>query len=84
MKWNEIYENEEQLIKDLKDIVIPTGNYNLTCWEQKFKGYLYIETFVKTLQSGKQLSNSQLVQAKRLASEIKKAKQEADKLQKGE
>lgn len=38
-----------------------------------YKGYEYIHSFAKRVQDGKELSDAQMRQAKRIASEIKKA-----------
>jgi hypothetical protein len=70
IKWLDIYSNESELIKDLKEIIIPDDInviYNL------YKGHAYIHSFSKQLKMNKPLSDKQLTQAKRIALEIKKA-----------
>lgn len=72
VKWNDVYRLESEIAEDLKNIHIPTkeewfGTNTL------YKGYEYIHSFAKQVQSGKSLSEKQMVQCKRLALDIKKA-----------
>ena len=70
VKWNEVYENEDDLVNAIREIAIPT---NRVAPIYTFKGYEYIFSFAQRLQDGKELTEAQLRQAKRLAVEIKKA-----------
>lgn len=64
LKWTDIYDNEEELINDLKSIKI---YYNICNNTQITKGYNYLLSFQKQLSQGKKLSDKQVTQLKRLA-----------------
>ena len=68
-KWNEIYDTEEELIKDLfSEKVLTDEDTNL---QYKIcKGYDFIKGFRKYYQKNGTLTEKQLTQLKRLASEI--------------
>ena len=68
-KWNEIYDTENELIKDLfSEKVLTNEDTNL---QYKIcKGYEYIKSFRKYYQKKGTLTEKQLTQLKRLASEI--------------
>lgn len=70
VKWNDVYSSEEALVEAIKGVAIPSNMVAPNC---TFKGYGYIFSFAKRLQDGKELTEAQLRQAKRLAFEIKKA-----------
>lgn len=72
VKWNEIYQSEIDIINDLKFIHIPS-NKEMVAFHTLYKGYEYIHSFAKQVQSDKILSEKQIMQCKRLALEIKKA-----------
>lgn len=72
IKWNEIYQSEDEIVEDLKQIHIPKKE-DLYKIGGLYKGYEYIHSFAKQVQSGKTLSDKQMTQCKKLAFEIKKA-----------
>lgn len=61
-RWNEIYDSEEELVSDL----MKSGNYQ----RKGTKGYVYLESFKKTVADGKELSAKQMIQLKRLSREV--------------
>lgn len=75
VKWDEIYSTEAEIISVLEKIYIPK---NRKAPYGTFKGYEYIYSFAYFVQNGKTLSEAQMKQAKRLATEIKKAEAIAD------
>lgn len=68
-KWDEIYDTEEELIKDLfSEKVLTDEDTNL---QYKIcRGYDFIKGFRKYYQKNGTLTEKQLTQLKRLASEI--------------
>ena len=68
IKWTDLYKTEAEIVEDLKRIRIPKSNRNLV-----YNGYEFIHSFARQVQNGKSLSDKQMVQAKRLAEEIKRA-----------
>jgi len=70
VKWDEVFDNEEQIIEALKKVYIPKSR---TAPTSTFKGYEYIYSFAYYVQRGWTLSEKQMQQCKRLALEIKKA-----------
>ena len=64
LKWNEIYDNEEELVNDL----MKSDDYI----KKYTKGYVYLESFKKQVASGKTLSPKQMTQLKRLSIEVYK------------
>ena len=76
VKWTDVYSSESEIINDLLRIHIP--RISEWCGITFYKGYEYIHSFAKQVQSGKVLSEKQLIQCKRLALEIKKAASIAD------
>lgn len=73
VKWNDIYNSTDEIIEELKQIHIPNIKNEWLGINPLYKGYEYIHSFAKQVQSGKTLSEKQLAQCKRLAKEIKKA-----------
>lgn len=72
-KWNEIYKTENEIIEDLLMVHVPeTKQEEIYCYGL-YKGYQYINSFAKRVQSGNDLTDNQMKQCKRLAIEIKKA-----------
>ncbi len=67
MKWNELYESEEQLIEDMMKTKSDPDKYPI---HQLVKGYGYIESFKKYYQKHGQLTEKQMTQLKRLAVSI--------------
>ena len=68
-RWNEIYDTEEELIKDLFSEKILTDedtslNYKIC------RGYKFIKGFRKYYKKNKTLTEKQMIQLKRLAGEI--------------
>lgn len=72
IKWTEIYKSKTEILEDLKEIHIPS-NGEMLYISRLYKGYEYIHSFARQIQSGKSLTEKQLTQCKRLALEIKKA-----------
>jgi hypothetical protein len=72
VKWNQIYSAEKEIVDDLKNVHIPDANdwYGIAAL---YKGYEYIHSFARQVQAGKELTEKQMRQCKRLALEIKKA-----------
>lgn len=70
VKWTEVFKDENELIESLKGVAVPSTREAPSC---TFKGYEYIFSFAERLQEGKDLTEKQIAQAKRLALEIKKA-----------
>ena len=67
-KWNEIYDNETELINDLfSDKVLTDEDTDVyhTC-----KGYEYVKSFRKYYKKNRMLTDKQMTQLKRLSSEI--------------
>lgn len=64
IKWNEIFEDENDLIEALKTIKIVEKAFNPTM------GYAYLSSFQKRVLSGNKLTEKQMVQLKRLASSV--------------
>lgn len=63
-KWDDIYESMDELKADLMKINLNDYSYRLP------HGTEYIKTFQWCIKNGKQLTDKQLTQLKRLASEI--------------
>ena len=74
--YTEYFESEEELIETLK-LVIPEKV------GQHIKGFGFIKGFAKTVRDGKELSEKQVTQCKRIASQIKLAYLEECKHQLG-
>lgn len=72
-KWSDIYESEDALVAELVRIDAQIGEDVINPVAPFYKGYEFIHSFAKQLQRGKELSDKQMTQAKRLAKEIKKA-----------
>lgn len=68
-RWNELFGSEEELIEALKQI--DPEEFKKLSLRHIVGGYQYIESFVRRLKSGKELTPAQLRQAKRLAKDIK-------------
>lgn len=65
MKWTDIYDNEKELISDLKSITIKDGTFTFT------NGYEYLKSFQKRLLDyNKSLTDKQITQLKRLATSV--------------
>lgn len=73
IKWEYFFDSEEDIISALSEIPIVDEKCIFYGSMVVYKGYKYIHSFAKIIQSGQKLSDSQMKQAKRLASEIKKA-----------
>ncbi len=71
--WNEVYDSEDAILEDLMIVHVPTRAEFTGAVSQLYRGYEYIHSFARTVQSGRSLSEAQMRQAKRLAREIKKA-----------
>lgn len=73
VKWTNFFKNEEAIVSALKEIPIKDHMEIYMGTSVAYKGYEYIHSFAKRVQGGKELSDAQMRQAKRIASEIKKA-----------
>lgn len=67
--WNEIYDTEEELIQDLFNEKVYTDEDNVPMYRW-CKGYEFIKGFRKYYQKNGTLTEKQMTQLKRLASEI--------------
>ena len=68
-KWDEIYDTEEELIDDLfSEKVLTDEDTSLMC--KVCKGYEFIKEFRKYYNKNGSLTEKQMTQLKRLASEI--------------
>lgn len=70
--WTEVYNTEEDIINDLM-IIDYNQNPVYISRQHFYRGYEYIHSFARRVQSGKDLTPAQMKQAKRLAVEIRKA-----------
>ena len=61
LKWDEIYESEDELINDLRRINLDVNIVLLP------RGYEYMSSFKKQLENEKELSSKQMTQLKRIA-----------------
>lgn len=68
-KWNEIYDTEEELIKDLFSEKVLTDE-DTTFTHKMCRGYDFIKGFRKYYRKNGTLTERQMTQLKRLASEI--------------
>lgn len=73
-KWTDIYNNEDEIIEDLKHVEAKAFMTILNPFAPWYRGYEFIHSFAKQVKEGKTLSPKQITQCKRLASEIKKAR----------
>lgn len=65
-KWNDIYDTEEELIKDLfNEKVLTDEDTSISC--KLCKGYEYIKSFRKFYNKNTYLTPKQIKQLKRLA-----------------
>ena len=69
MKWNELYNTEDELIKAMFETKSDINKYPQ--WKI-VKGYVYIESFKKYYNKNGKLTDKQMTQLKRLAPEIHK------------
>ena len=67
VKWNEYFEDEQDLINTLEMIVTEIK------FTDYINGYGYINSFANQIRQGKTLTEKQIRQCKRLASQIKLA-----------
>lgn len=69
--WKDCYKAESEIIADLMTVKYDANIYvGVTPY---YTGYNYIHSFAKRVQSGIELTEKQMKQAKRLAPEIRKA-----------
>jgi hypothetical protein len=68
-KWNDIYNNEEELIKDMLKAKADERKYR---YGVLVKGYTYIHSFQNYYKKNGKLTPKQMTQLKRLAYEIYK------------
>lgn len=67
MKWNELYNNEQELIEEM---LLTKSDPQITPLPYLVKGYEYINGFKKYYKEHGALTEKQLTQLKRLASAI--------------
>lgn len=67
IKWNDIYDTEAELINDMFHEKIKVDNEPLY---QRCRGYEYIRGFRKYYQRNGNLTDKQMMQLKRLSTEI--------------
>ena len=72
VNWTDVYNSEAEIIEDLKKVHIP-GHKEEYLILGLYNGFQYIHSFAQRVQAGKELTEKQLLQCKRLAVEIKKA-----------
>ena len=70
VKWTAIYANEAELIAELAGVNVPANNVAPV---YTYIGYEYVHSFAKRVQAGRELTEAQLRQAKRIAIQIHKA-----------
>lgn len=63
IKFEEIYDSVDECINDLKQITNSTI-------EKKLKGYSFLLGFKRTILMGRELTDKQIIQLKRLSSEV--------------
>ncbi|MFJ7982307.1 hypothetical protein ACIQ1D_18775 [Lysinibacillus xylanilyticus] len=63
-KWYELFNDENELLELTKSI--DTVDFK----KKGFSGYLYIRSFSKSLNSGRELNSKQLIELKKIASEV--------------
>lgn len=68
-KWDEIYDSEDELIKDLFSEKVLTDEDTSLIYKM-CKGYEFIKSFRKYYKKNGNLTEKQITQLKRLASEI--------------
>lgn len=69
IKWNDIYDTEQELIQDLFNNKVHTDEDNVPDY-QICKGYAYIKSLRQYYLKYKELTEKQMKQLKRLAYEI--------------
>jgi len=67
MRWNELYNSEEELIRDMLKTKSNPKEYPQY---QLVRGYAFIESFKKYYKDHKTLTSKQMTQLKRLAPSI--------------
>ena len=77
MKWTELYKTEQELIDDM---MLTLSDDRTAYYHQLVKGYQYIESFKKYYQKHGRLTDKQMTQLKRLASEVYKNVHEVRKI----
>ena len=75
IKWNDVFESEQEILESLEKIYIPKSRIAPA---YTFKGYELIYSYAYYVQRGWKLSDKQITQCKRLAVEIKKAAEIAE------
>lgn len=69
--WNHYFKSEDELLAALKSLDI--NKLHCLARYRVIQGYEYIISFARQLQNGKELSEKQIVQCKRLSVQIYKA-----------
>jgi hypothetical protein len=65
-KWNELFNSEKELVEALVKI-------DIDLYKSRYcKGYEFIDGFIKRIKGGKELTEKQIIQLKRLSNEIYK------------
>jgi hypothetical protein len=71
-KFESFYNSIDEMLYELKHVYVPKNNEEIQI-VGIYKGFNYIHGFAKQLRQGKNLSEKQITQCKKLAVEIKKA-----------
>lgn len=77
MKWTDYYKTEQDLIDDM---MLTLSDEKTAYYYQLVKGYVYIDSFKKYYQKNGKLTDKQMIQLKRLASEVYKNVHEVRRL----
>lgn len=72
VKWTEVFETETDIVEALKQIPYDV-NMMYVSFPCTYRGYEYIHSFARIVQNGNELSEAQMKQAKRIATQIKVA-----------
>ena len=70
IKWNDIFDTEEELIRALFNRKIYTDENGISTYHKWCKGYEYITGFRRYYRKHGKLTDKQMTQLKRLACEI--------------
>ena len=62
-RWNEIYENEEEMLEHLKTV-------DMEKFAQRYNGSQFFKSFKAKVLKGEELTHKQMIQLKRLASNL--------------
>ena len=63
-KWNELFEDEQDLLSSLQTMDINVAE------KKQYKGIQYLRSFHRQLEHGRELSKAQMTALKRIAAEV--------------